>query len=61
MYVGMVKGPGCPSGEGSVHKLEIIPEPEAAALYCIEMLKKQRPTTTINMLRPYKTSFTHLS
>ena len=37
---GMVSGDMCPPGEGSYHELEIVPEPEAASLYCLFSLQE---------------------
>jgi hypothetical protein len=40
----MVQGALCPTGEGSQHELQIVPEPEAASLFCLQSLRQQEPT-----------------
>lgn len=40
---GILQGPLCPYGEGSVHELQIVLEPEAAFLYCLQHLQRISP------------------
>lgn len=37
---GLIRGPKCPTGQGSSQELVIVPEPEAASLYCLQKLKE---------------------